>query len=220
MPAQRWRLTFARAADSPDAPQRDQATVWEPLLDALAVPAERARLIPGAPLPVGMSADRELVDLLVPRRWTIGPLRDEIDAATPPDHRLLDLHDVWLGEASLPSLVVAGDYRVTLAPPAGEGTVVSRADLDAAIRATLSASNVARTRQKGGRSVVDNLRPLIVDIRTIDAGCLWMRLRFDPALGTGRPEDVVDALAAALGRPLTIGRRHRERLWLRGETDA
>jgi hypothetical protein len=44
-----------------------------------------------------------------------------------------------------------------------------------------------------------------------------MRLRFDPAAGTGRPEEVVQALAALAGRPLTATRRHRERLWLKGD---
>jgi hypothetical protein len=43
------------------------------------------------------------------------------------------------------------------------------------------------------------------------------RTRFHPSLGTGRPEEVLAALADALGRPLTASAIVRERLLLADE---
>ena len=45
------------------------------------------------------------------------------------------------------------------------------------------------------------------------------RTRFDPVLGTGRPEEVVAALAEASGSPLTVGSIVRERLVLAEDLD-
>jgi hypothetical protein len=44
-----------------------------------------------------------------------------------------------------------------------------------------------------------------------------IRTRFHPELGTGRPEEVVAALAEQVGRPLTLLAVVRERVLLAGE---
>jgi hypothetical protein len=163
-----------------------------------------------------MTADRELIDVLLTERWTIGPLRNALAGRLPAGHRLVDLHDVWVGEPSLPSLIVAGDYWARISPDATAETV-DHAQIGRVLVSLLAADEVPRTRTKGDRTIVDNLRPLLVDLRAVDAGCLWMRLRIDNALGTGRPDDVVEALATRLGTTLTVQARHRERLWLRDE---
>ena len=111
-------------------------------------------------------------------------------------------------------------------------------DVSGAIDAILAAANVPRGRIAEGRGPV-NLRPLIIAIRYMNghmqgrsepaagharvaepdlrATELWMRLRLDSSVGSGRPDDVVDAIAARTGRPMTIVRQHRERLWLRDD---
>ena len=220
MHAQRWRLTHSRAASVAGMAPREQAAAWDATLAALgddaptvavAGPSERPKLVPAAPLPVGMSADRELTDLLLPTRWTMPALRSRLDASLPGGHRLVDLWDVWAGAPSLPSQLVAGDYLVTL-----DGASTELSDLVASL---LAAPSVARHRQKGESIVTDDQRPLILDVRVVAPDCLWMRLRFDPVLGTGRPEDVVRALGELGGTELQPTRRHRERVWLRDELD-
>ena len=55
-----------------------------------------------------------------------------------------------------------------------------------------------------------------------DAGppvALRTRTRFDPVLGTGRPEEVVAAVAEAAGLDLVIGAVVRERLILADDLD-
>jgi hypothetical protein len=47
-----------------------------------------------------------------------------------------------------------------------------------------------------------------------------VRTRFDPALGTGRPEEVVAALGDVLGHPLEVRSTVRERLLTHADLDA
>src|SRR5262245_23711291 len=131
MVVQRWRLTWARTAEAADRAPRELAEAWHRVVDALSTrmsggeAAERPRLIHAAPLPIGMTASAELSDLLLAERWTIAGLRPLLGAALPAGHRLIGLHDVWLGEPSLPGVVLAADYRVTFTLG-----LASAADLD------------------------------------------------------------------------------------------
>jgi hypothetical protein len=216
MTIQRWRLTFSRTAETANLQPRELTAAWAALIGSIAGDsAERPRLVHAAPLPIGMTADRELSDLLLPQRFTIGTLRDLLRRGMPAGHDLRGLHDVWVGEPSLPSLVVAGDYTVTVAGV--DERQRSRVDLEAAVAELLKAPTVSRTRTKGDRTVTDDQRPLILDVRATGSDRLWMRLRIDAILGTGRPEEVVQALGEILGTPLDAQARHRERLWLRDE---
>lgn len=219
MPAQRWRLTFGRTADAGDGGQREQLAEWGSALEAAGLrdpaAAEQPKLTFAAPMPAGLTADRELADLFLPRRWTVGDLRPRLRAHMPAGHPLRDLHDVWLGEPPLPGLVVAGDYRVDVRPALGPGP--TSVDLAGAVATLLAMTTIERTKNRPDRPVSGNLRPLVMDLRCIIGAELWMRLRFDPILGTGRPEEIVEAIGTLAGQPLTAARRHRERLWLKGE---
>ena len=61
-----------------------------------------------------------------------------------------------------------------------------------------------------------DLRPLLGDV-AVESGppvVVRARTRFDPELGSGRPEEVVAALADRMGAPLEMGAIVRERLLL------
>ena len=186
-------------------------------LDAAGIPlagAEgargRSRLAFGAPLPVGMAAEREVIDVVLAERWPKWRLRDALAGRIPDGWRLIDLFDVWLGGPPLPARVVAADYRIVLA------NAPDTAGLTAAAAALVKADRVPRQRQKGGGTVAYDLRPLIVDV-SVESGApvvIRARTRFDPELGTGRPEEVVGALSDRLGTLLEIASVVRERLVL------
>ena len=240
MTAQRWRLVLARSADAPDLGSRELLAAWAAALDDAglrdAAGAEPARLVPGAPIPAGLTGDAELADLFLPERRTTADVRARLRDHLPVGYRLVDLHDVWPGEPPLPGLVVAGDYRVDVAarvepapgagpaggPAADDGTPASFAAPDPAalrdaIATFLASERIERVRSRPERAVAANLRPLVADIRIVSDHGLWMRLRFDPALGTGRPDEVVTALGSLAGQTFVAVRRHRERLWLKGQ---
>jgi radical SAM-linked protein len=216
-PRQRWRLVVARQGIAAGVTQRDVAAAWVEALEGSGIPLAgvqgargRSRLAFGAPLPAGMAAERELIDVVLTERWPLWRLRASLARRIPEGWRLIDAFDVWLGGPPLPARVIAADYRIELA------NVRDVSRLTAAAAGLLDAEHARRERQKGGATVAYDLRPLIVDV-TVAAGppvVVRARTRFDPELGTGRPEEVIGALSDRLGEPLEIASMVRERLVL------
>ncbi len=216
LPRQRWRLVLARSADAPTLAQRDLVASFDHALEATGLPIaragrSRAAIVFAAALPTGMPAERELADLLLADRLPIGDVRPRLVAHLPEGFSLVDLHDVWLGEPPLQAQAAGADYRVLL--PAG----LAAADLAGASEALLARRSIVRTRPKGGAAVEYDLRPLLLDLRIVDAACVRIRVRIHPELGTGRPEEVVAALGDVLGRALEPVGIVRERIVLAGE---
>jgi len=226
-PRQRWRVRFRRRPDAPALPQREQLGAWETALAAsglplagLDLPAPRPRLVFGAPLGVGVAAEGELLDLFLTDRRTVADLRPLLAVSLPAGHELVDVVDVWLGEPPLSGRVVAADYRLELASMAG--LAGERALHDACAR-LLGAATLPRTRDKGGRSIPYDLRPLLAGVEVLAAApgstaSLRVRTRFDPERGVGRPEEVLAAISELVGAPLEATTIVRERLLLAGES--
>ena len=76
----------------------------------------RPRISFGAPLPVGMAADGELLDVVLHRALAgCGASARRSRAGVPAGWRLVDLQDVWLAGPPLAGRVAAADYRIVLA---------------------------------------------------------------------------------------------------------
>lgn len=218
-PRQRWRLVLARSGDAPRMVGRELMEAWETALAGTSLPLHRpagrarARVAFGAPLPAGMAAEGELADIVLTEAVPVWALRDALEGRLPEGWRLLDVADVWLGAPALAGRVAAADYRIEVGP-LDPGTVTA---LRAAAQALLAAPELPRERQKGGTAVSYDLRPLLADVSVGDAGpplVVFVRTRFDPVLGTGRPEEVIAALGEGAGAVLEIRAIVRERLVL------
>lgn len=215
---------MARAADPHGITQRDLNDAWLASIVAAGLPlaradgaTARARISFGAPLPVGMAAAGELIDVVLTERWPAWRVREALEAGLPEGWSLVRLEDVWLGGPPLAGRVVAADYRVDLDAP------VARPSLAAACADLLAAGSIPRERRKGDRVVTYDLRPLLIDVtltKTLPDVSVRVRTRFHPELGTGRPEEVVAALADVVGTPLGIRGISRERLLLVEDLDA
>jgi hypothetical protein len=203
------------------AAARDTAAEWEAAVIASGLPvvlsgargsgsrAARPRILFAASLPPLAEADAELADLLLYETRPVWDVRDRLRHHLPAGTELVDLHDVWLGEPALPSIVVAADWRVTLEDsPSAE-------QLTAAAGSLLASPTLPRPRLRGGATSTYDLRPLVGDV-TVEGvrPVVLIRTLFHPERGVGRPEEVVDALAGLLGRPLAIERLIRLRLVL------
>jgi hypothetical protein len=157
-----------------------------------------------------MAAEHELIDLVLTESWPVRRVRDALAPHVPPGWTLRDLYDVWLGGPPLGGRVSAADYRIEL------GGALDTAALLAAARELVAADRIPRRRAKGEATVDYDLRPLLISVQ-VDQGppsTVRTRTRFDPELGTGRPEEVVAALADRLGSPLDVRSIVRERLLL------
>lgn len=247
-PRQRWRLVYARSKSAPHLAQRDQQAVWEAGLRASGLPVVGQDLVPprpriafAAPLGVGVPAERELADLFLTERLPVAGVRDALESNLPEGHRLVELQDVWLGEAALPGQVVAADYRadVRIGHAADNETALRvPTALAEAARRLLRESSLPRTRDKGGQPVAYDLRPLLADVSLIEApgsapdddvgsgpvrpapaaapGSIHLRIRvrYDPERGVGRPEEVLAALAESARLELSLEALVRERVLL------
>ena len=219
-PRQRWRLTFRREPVAADLVGRAAIDAWQSALveSGLALaqldPAGRPRVAFGAPLPAAAEGEAELAEIFLAERVPAWRLRIALTDRLPAGHTLVGAEDVWLGAPPLPGRVVGADWRVEL-DPAG---VYADALGDAADR-LLAASTLPRTRSKAGADKPYDLRPLLDDVAVPlpAAGeplVVRIRTRFRPELGSGRPDEVVAALAEVVGTDLVVGRTVRERLLL------
>ena len=218
LPRQRWRLVLARAAEAPALTQRELAEQWEGAIVGAGLPIARTegatprpRISFGAPLPVGMAAEGELIDVVLTERWPVWRVREALTPRLPGGWRLVDLQDVWLAGPPLAGRVAAADYRIELA---GAPDAVR---LRSAAAQLLAAPHIPRERPKAGGVVGYDLRPLVIDVGVAGTSppvVVTARTRFHPELGTGRHDEVIGALASLAGFPLEIARVVRERLLL------
>jgi len=240
---QRWRLTVRRGPDARDTAHPEVAAGWEAALRASGLPVAetqaarpRPRIVFAAPAPVGMLGERELIDLGLTECRLVHDVRQAVTDAAPAGYSLVDIHDVWTGAPTLPSLVVAADYRADAAAvpagadPAAAGeraageraagaTSTSDEELDAAIAALLASPRIEIQRDKGSGVIGVDIRPLVMRLRRVASPGdgsfgLQMRLRLGGAGGVGRPEEIVSTLAQRLGRPIRMDELVRERIHL------
>ena len=221
-PRQRYRFVVGRSADAPALAQREAADAWTAAIEGAGLPVARSdgekprpRISFGAPLPVGMAAEAELIDVVLVERWPAWRVREALDGRLPEGWRLLELQDVWLAGPPLAGRVAAADYRIEL-----EGSP-DMAALESAADELLAARSIMRERPKGAATVPYDLRPLLVDVRVESkpGPLVLTRTRFHPELGTGRPEEVVAALGDRVGAQLEVRSIVRERLLLIDELD-
>lgn len=212
---QRWRIVYRRDAGARDLAQRAEQEAWEAAVLTGALPVAldgrgRPRLSFGVPLPAGLTALAEPLELPLIRTLRRHEVRLALEPFVPEHHALVDLHDVWIGAPALAGRVVAVEYLVTLDPPPDERV------LSGACARLLGLPRIDRVRQRSDRAVAYDLRPFLLDLRPERDG-VRMRLSADPSAGVGRPDEVVAALAAVTGQPLAMAAGVRERVLLAGE---
>jgi len=183
-------------------------------------PRRRPRFAAAAPLAASVPGEAELLDLWLTERLPRWRVREALAVVLPSGHSLVDVYDVWLGEAPLPGRVSASVYRAGLQP------AVDVAAVRAAGEALLAAETLPRERRKGEASIAYDLRPFVEAIEVteiigdpsgapgISGPVLRMILRHDPEKGVGRPEELLAALEERMGFPLEVRPLVRERLVL------
>ncbi len=221
----RWRLFLAMPAVAAPPEHGSAGSPWPAILEASRLPLAgegvgRGRFVVAAPLPLGISGEREIVDILLTERLPVTVVRDAVRTALPPGWSLVDLHDVWVGAPSAPSAVVAADYRVLV-------TGAPRWALEGAALALLAAATLPRERRREKKVTSYDLRSLLLGLSVRASGgagvTLAMRLR-QATDAVGRPEEVMAALgeppAPPLAGPLEVRAITRARLVLADDPDA
>jgi uncharacterized protein DUF2344 len=223
-PVQRWRVTFAREPVASERVGRVALDEWGTALAASALPiaelGDRPRFAIAAPLPAAARGERELLEVWLLERRPAWEVRERLAPVLPADHRWIDAEDVWLGAPAVVGQVTAADWRIELEAVAPEPGLEG---LRAAIDGLNAARAIPRIRLKGTTERRYDLRPLLARVDLADpdgsghAPAILARTRFHPELGSGRPDEVVGALADAAGIALAIRSMTRTRLLLADE---
>lgn len=191
---QRLRLTFTKGDEVKYISHLDLMRLWERALRRANMPVlyskgynPRPKISIAAPLAVGITGEREVMDVALER--TIAPLdfATGVSRQLPRGIVLVEVEEVYASLPSLQSQVRSAEYLITL--EARDPTE----ELEGRIAALLSSERLPRQR----RGKTYDLRPLIesasLETRASEHHILRMQLRTGEQ-GTGRPDEVVAAL--------------------------
>ena len=209
---QRLRITFAKGEEIKYISHLDLMRLWERTLRRARVPLvyshgfnPRPKIAVAAPLPVGFTSRGEVMDIVLERRISPYNFAKGLVPHLPPGLEVLSVEEVYPKLPSLQSQVRAAEYRVTVSWDGSQEEMEGKL-LAEQVRQLLVAKQLPR--QRRGKDY--DLRPLIEDLwvegKETDGWVLGMRLRAG-SQGTGRPDEVLDALG--LAEKLYVVRRER-----------
>ena len=215
MKAQRLRVTFARGDLLRYITHLDLMRSWERALKRAAVPlaysegfTRHPQIALAAPLPVGATAEGELMDVFLEQPLPPGEFAARLAPQTPPGLTVEGVEEVPLAWPSLQSLVRDWTWRAQL-PPGTDAADARRRIEEFLARATFPWE---QRREKEVKRY--DLRALVLDLdvaETVEGPALLVRFKAEAG---GRPEQ----LAAALGYDPQLVRIHRLALVLEPAT--
>lgn len=206
---QRLRVRFARGPEAGAIGHLEMARVWVRALEEAGIAVsysegqrQQPRITIAAGLPVGVTSEGELFDVVLAERISPDDLAARVRPHLPPGLDPLEVREVGLGLPSLPTAVRWAEYEVD---------VPTSQHVQPAVDALLARETFPWEDTRGEKIRRYDLRPLVQEVTVERCGNgtrLRMRLRCD-ATGVGRADQVVRALG--LPEPTRV---HRLRLIL------
>lgn len=194
---QRLRVTFAKGEEVKYISHLDLMRLWERALRRAGVPLlhsqgynPRPKISFAAPLAVGITGQREMMDVVLERRLASKDFARAVDAQLPCGVALVEVQEVYATLPPLQTQVRGAEYEATVS------VSEDRHQLEERIATLLDSDRLPRLRR--GRKY--DLRPLIEEVwlerHEAKHSVLGMHLRAGE-LGTGRPDELLDALSLA-----------------------
>jgi len=194
---QRLRLTFSKGGEIKYISHLDLMRLWERALRRAKVPLvyskgynPRPRISIAFPLAVGITGDKELMDVFVEPPMAPLDFAKGVRRQLPQGVTLAEVDEVYLDLPPLQTQVRSAEYLATLE------NRQSVEEAEGRISSLLERDHVPRER----RGKVYDLRPLIEELRPReengDQYVLEMTLKAGEG-GTGRPDEVLDELGLA-----------------------
>ncbi len=200
---QRVRFTYEKGEAIKFISHQDESRLWERTLRRANLPLLYKRgfnpqphIQFAAPLGLGMTGVRELLDVAFSPPVPLDELALRIREKLPPGVQLLNATEVPFKTVSPQSLTIGADYTIIIYADEGE---VSESELQTKIEAFLDLKEVWRERERHGQRYSYNMRPLVLELRYtgFDAAAgehrILLRVQIRPG-ATGRPDELVDAL--------------------------
>jgi radical SAM-linked protein len=201
MAPQRVRIVFRKGAEIKYISHLDLMRAWERALRRADIPLAysqgfnpRPRLSFASALAVGFTGRAEMLDVFLEQHLGLREVASRLEAQLPAGLQLESAAEIPIALPSLPSQVIASEYEVRAQGEDGSG------EIDERLRSLLAAESIPRRRELPDRVRTYDLRPLIEDLRLVGRGddmvVIAMQL-LDGPRGTGRPDEVMDALGMA-----------------------
>jgi radical SAM-linked protein len=202
-PRQRVRVCYAKGETIKFISHHDEFRLWERTLRRADLPLlykqgfnPQPHIQFAAPLGVGITGVRELVDFTFSPPLALDAIAALLSAKLPPGVELVGLEEVPLKTESLQNLVLGADYTILIYAEPDE---IAPSLLQDRIAAFLATPVIWRERERKGERYTYNLRPLVFELRydgydtAGETHQIFLRVQ-QRAGATGRPDEVVDAL--------------------------
>lgn len=202
-PRQRVRVYYAKGEAVKFISHHDEFRLWERTLRRADLPLlykqgfnPQPHIQFAAPLGVGITGVREIVDFLFSPPVALDELAALLRAKLPPGVTLEGLEELPLKVDARQNLVIGADYAILIYAEPGE---LPGELLQQRIAEFLATPVIWRERERKGERYTYNLRPLIFELRydgyNVAGEEHRIFLRVQQRSGaTGRPDEVVDAL--------------------------
>ncbi len=221
-PRQRVRFVYEKGEAIKFIGPKDEARAWERTLRRAGLPLlykqgfnPQPHIQFAAPLGLGMTGVREIVDVIFSPPVPVAELERRIREKLPPGMRLIGLEEIPLKAPTLQSRTIGADYTLVIYATLEE---LSSTQVQAHLQGFLEAKAIWRTRVRKGRPYQYNLRPLVLELAyrgydpEAEAHRIFLRVQMRPG-AAGRPDEVVDAMGLGdFARTL-----RRERIYFAGE---
>jgi radical SAM-linked protein len=188
----RFRITFSKGEPVRYISHLDLMRTWERILRRAELRLAhshgfnpRPRLVFAAPLPVAVTSDAEIVDIVIEDDLSAPELLERIRSSLSPGVVLREAVEMSLDAPAVMAGVASSDYVVTL--DAAEGVQM-------AVEGFLASASAPYERTRKGRTKASDMRPAVLGLWLEADGRVGMRLRLDVEGLAVRPEEVVRAL--------------------------
>jgi radical SAM-linked protein len=188
----RFRVTFGKGEAVRYISHLDLMRTWERILRRAGLKLAhsqgfnpRPRLVFAAPLPVAVTSEAEIVDVVVEDELSAAEFAARVQPALAPGIDVLAAVELPLDGPAVMASVASSDYLVELS---------ETGELDGPIAEFLSKSSVLYERSRKGKTKQSDMRQAVLALWKEPAGKIGMRLRMDVEGIAVRPEEVVPAL--------------------------
>jgi radical SAM-linked protein len=172
----------------------DVAKIWERVLRRAQLPIlysegfnTRPRIALASALPLGISSECEILDVSLREVISLDGLVERLTATSPAGLKIYDIREVPARSPALQTLVRSAEYKIYLDNSVAPDEVAGR------IQALLDAANLDRARERKGKPIRMDVRPLIYDLQLDDAGHLLAHLAVGDQ-GNLRPDEILTML--------------------------
>jgi radical SAM-linked protein len=191
---QRLYITFGKFDALVYTSNLDVAKLWERVLRRANLPIlysagfnPRPRIALATALPLGFSSECEILDVSLREPIALEGMIERLTSASPPGLRIYNIVEVPVRSPALQTLVRSSEYRIRLDDNVDPDAVKAR------IETLIDSASLDQQRERKGKAITINVRPLIHSIYMEGTKDLIAHLVVGDA-GNMRPDELMEAM--------------------------